>query len=195
MSEVEYLGHRINKDGLQCTCEKVEAIQNAPKPQNLSELRTYLGMVTYYQKFIPNLADKFKPLYNLLRNDTEWKWTWECDKAVEEVKKCLTSDAVLAHYSGNLPITLATDASPQGMGAVISHIIDEQERPIAFVSKTLSAAERNYPQIEREALAIVYGVKKFHKYLYGQKFTLITDNQPLTAIFAPHKGIPTLSAL
>jgi transposase InsO family protein len=195
VSEVEYLGHRVNKDGLQCTSEKVEAIHNAPKPQNVSELRTYLGMVTYYQKFIPNLADKFAPLYKLLRDDSEWEWTVECDKAIEEVKKCLTGDSVLVHYDGKLPITLATDASPHGIGAVISHVIDGQERPIAFASKTLAAAERNYPQIEREALGIIYGVKKFHKYLYGRKFVLITDNKPLTAIFAPDKEIPALSAL
>jgi transposase InsO family protein len=195
VSEVEYLGHRINKDGLQCTNEKVKSIHEAPKPRNVSELRTYLGMVTYYQKFIPNLADKFAPLYALLRNDCEWLWTVECDKAIEEVKKCLTSDTVLVHYDGKLPITLATDASPHGVGAVISHVVDGQERPIAFASKTFSASERNYPQIEREALGIIYGVKKFHKYLYGRKFTLITDNEPLTKIFAPGKEIPALSAL
>ena len=130
--EVEYLGHKVSEAGLQCTNEKIEAIQNAPKPQNVSELRTYLGMVTYYQKFIPNLADKFAPLYKLLKSECEWNWTDECDKAVNEVKECLTSEHVLVHYDGKLPITLATDASPQGIGAVISHIVNGQERPIAF---------------------------------------------------------------
>ena len=195
MSEVEYLGHKVSKEGLKCTDEKVKAVQNAPKPQSVSELRTYLGMVTYYQKFIPNLADKFAPLYNLLKSETDWKWTEECDQAMSDIRKCLTNDNVLVHYDGKLPITLATDASPYGVGAVISHIVNGQERPIAFASKTLSPAENNYPQIEREALGIIYGVKKFHKYLYGRRFTLITDNQPLTTILAPDKGVPALTAL
>ena len=183
VDEVVYLGHRINKHGLQCTSEKVEAIHNAPVPTNVSELRTYLGMVTYYHKFIPNLANKFKALYDLLKVGVAWKWTKECDEAMKEVKQCLTSETVLVHYDVNLPLTLATDASPHGVGAVISHVVNGEEKPIAFASKTLAPAERNYSQLDREALGIIFGIKKFHKYLYGRKFTLITDNKPLTAIF------------
>ena len=155
-----------------------------------------MGIVSYYQKFIPNLANRCAPLYKLLHKDTKWSWSDECEKAVSELKEALTSDTLLVHYDPNKPLLLATDASPVGVGCVISHIMEDgSERPIAYASRSLTSSERNYPQIEREALGIVHGVKRFHKYLYGREFTLITDNQPLSRIFAENKEIPTLAAL
>jgi hypothetical protein len=122
-------------------------------------------------------------------------WTKECQKAFREAKRLVTSDQVLCHYDPNLPIRLACDASPFGLGAVLSHVMkDGTEHPIAFASRTLNKAERNYSQIDKEALSIVFGVKKFHTYLYGREFTLITDHQPLVSIFNPKKGISVTSA-
>ena len=106
----------------------------------------------------------------------------------------LASDQILAHCDPKKPIILACDASPFGVGAVLSHMVDGVERPVAYASRTLTSAEKNYSQVEREALAIVFGVTKFNKFLYGRKFTLLTDHEALTVIFGPKRGIPSLAA-
>ena len=117
------------------------------------------------------------------------------DRAFTSAKEKLVSSTVLAHYDTTLPIKLAADASAYGVGAVISHVYrDSSERPVAFASRTLTSSERNYAQIEKEALALVYGVKYFHQYLYGRRFTLITDHKPLMTILGPKTGVPLLAA-
>lgn len=142
-----------------------------------------------------NLSTKLYPLNQLLQKEKEWQWTKQCEEAFQEAKKALTSEEVLTHYNPAVEIRLACDASPYGIGAVISHVMpDGRERPIAFASRSLSSAERNYAQIDREALGLVWGVKKFGQYLYGRKFTLLTDHKPLTSIFSPKKGIPEMAA-
>jgi len=116
-------------------------------------------------------------------------------KAFQNAKKQWTSGCVLTHYNPSLPITLAADASEYGVGVVISHTFpDGSQRPIAFASCTLTSAKKNYTQIEKEALALIFGVKKFRRYLYGSNFTLITDNKPLLTIMGSKKGIPSLAS-
>ena len=111
--------------------------------------------------------------------------------AFQNAKKALTSSPVLMHYDPALPVSLATDASAYGVGAVISHTLpDGAERPIAFASRTLIFSESHYAQIEKEALSIVFEVKRFHTYLYGRQFTLLTDHKPLCTIFGPKKVLP-----
>ena len=193
--EVEFLGHIINKDGLQPVPSKVKAITEAPAPTNVGELRSYLGMVQYYARFLPNLATELQPLHDLLKDKIPWAWTSRCQAAFDKTKKMLVSAQVLAHYDSSLPVRLECDASSVGLGAVISHVMpDGSHRAIAFASRTLTAAERNYAQIEKEALGLVFGVKKFHEYTYGRRFTLVTDHKPLLAILGPKKGVPTLAA-
>ena len=192
---VEYLGHRIDAAGLHTTSAKVDALVQAPEPRNVQELRSFLGLLNYYGKFLPNLATTLHPLNNLLQKGKQWKWTADCKEAFEKAKTEIVSSSVLAHYDPILPLTLAADASAYGIGAVISHVMPNgEERPIAFSSRTLQASEQNYAQLEKEALALIFGIKKFHQYLYGRKFTLITDHKPLLAILGPKKGIPSLAA-
>ena len=193
--EVKYLGHILSAEGIRPVQDKVEAIQKAPRPSNVTELKSFLGLVNYYGKFVSNLASNLHPLYQLLHHTAEWNWDKKCETAFTYAKEVLTSKNVLIHYDPNKPLVLSVDASPYGLGAVISHQLrDGSERPIAFASRTLSSAEKNYAQIDKEGLAIVFGLKKFHLYLYGRNFTLVTDHQPLTRIFGPKSGIPPLAA-
>ncbi|RUS82334.1 hypothetical protein EGW08_009887 [Elysia chlorotica] len=194
MDEVVFCGIKISCKGLHKTEDKVKAIQDAPVPSKKSQLRSFLGLVNYYHKWLKNVAQIAKPLYNLLQNNTPFNWSEDCQTAFGTIKSMVASELVLTHYNPSLPLKLATDASPYGLGAVISHVTQEGERPISFDSRTLSKAEQGYSQLDKEALAIVWAVKKFFFYLCGRHFTLITDHQPLKYIFSPDKGIPAMSA-
>ncbi len=180
---VTFLGHRIDAEGLHPLSDKMEAIEAAPTPTNVTELKSFLGLLTYYGKFLPNLSTKLTPLYRLLRQDTPWKWAAEQDKAFCESKKLLTSDCLLVHFDQKLPLTLACDASAYGIGAVLAHkMLDGSERPVGYASRTLNQAEQNYSQLEKEGLSLVFGIKKFYAYLFGRSFELITDHKPLLGL-------------
>ena len=195
LSSVEYLGHQINASGIQTTPDKIDAVVKAPPPENATELRSFLGLVNYYGKFVPHLSTVLHPLNHLLKDNVKWSWTQECSESFSRAKEELASARVLTHYDPKLPLNMAADASAYGVGAVLSHVFpDGTERPVAFASRTLSPSEKNYAQVEKEALSLIFGVKKFHQYLYGRRFTLVTDHKPLTAILGPKKGIPSLAA-
>ncbi|KAL1447951.1 hypothetical protein WDU94_000597 [Cyamophila willieti] len=134
------------------------------------------------------------PIRKLLSSNSKFFWSTECEAAFIKLKNLIASDQTLVPYDPQLPVTVACDASPVGIGAVMSHIIDGVEKPIAFVSRSLSPAEVNYSQIDREALAIVFALDKFHIYLYGRKFTLLTDNKPLSRIFDQNSNLPAMTA-
>lgn len=172
-----HLEHTISANGIKATLAKVDAIINAPAPRNSTELHSFLGLVNYYGKYVANLSTVLHPLNNLLKADTKWKWDATCSKAFTQAKAELASAQMLTHFDPQLPIRLAADASSYGVGAVVSHILpDGSERPIAFASRSLSSSEKNYAQIEREALSLVFGVKKYHQYLYGSLFSLLIIN-------------------
>ena len=135
------------------------------------------------------------PLNQLLEKDHTWEWSHKCEDASKVANRLVTSEQVLAHYDPDLPVRVACDASPYGLGAVLSHMMsDGSEKPVAFASRTLNRAEINYSQIDKEALALVWGIRKFNHYLYGRHFTPVTDHQPLSPIFHPEKGIPAMTA-
>ena len=192
---VEYLGHVVNAEGLHATESKLQAIREAPTPRNVQELRSFLGLLNYYSRFIANISSILRPLHVLLQRNARWNWTTSCKQAFELAKEKLSSSCVLTHYNAALPIRLAGDASSYGIGAAISHVMpDGSERPIAFASRTLSKSEQNYAQVEKEALSLIFGIKRFHTYLYGRPFTIITDHKPLATILGPKKCIPPLAA-
>lgn len=175
--------------------ERIEAILDIPKPTNVSQLRQFLGIVNYYAKFIKNYAQLVNPLYQLLKKDQKWNWSSQQDDAFAKVKKGLISHNVLMHYDLELPVKITCDASPIGIDAVLSHVLPcGTEKPVAFVSRSLTQAEKGYSQLDREALALVFGVKKLHQYVYGRNFILETDHKPLTFIFGSKKGLPQMAA-
>ena len=166
-----------------------------PPPTNVSSLRSFLGSVQFYSKFLPNLATVLAPLHQLTKKDSKWKWDSTEEAAFRELKKNLCADTVLAHFQSSVPIGISCDASEVGIGAVLFHRYpDGSERPIANVSKTLTETQRRYSQIQKEALAIIFALKKFHQFLYGRSFILVTDHKPLIALFGPHRATPVLAA-
>ena len=185
---VEYLGFKIDANGLHPLVEKVEAVRDAPTPRNVQELKAYLGLLTYYSKFLPNMSSVLTPLYQLLRKDAPWHWTKSQEKAFAESKALLVSSRLLVHFNPTLPLTLACDASAYGVGAVLAHRMpDGTERPIGYASRSLTKAERNYSQLEKEGLACIFGIKRFHSYLFGHHFELVTDHKPLLALLNEHR--------
>ena len=193
-SSVEYLGHTLSAEGIS-KGSKVEAVLNMPPPTDVSSLKSFLGSVQFYGKFVCNLATITEPLYRLTKKANPWKWGDEEQAAFDKLKNVLSSDQVLVHFDPDKTLGLACDASNVGIGAVLFHRYpDGSERPIANVSKTLTTAQRNYSQIHKEALAIIFGLQKFYQYVYGRSFILVTDHKPLTSLFGPKKGTPLLAA-
>ena len=189
---VEYLGHVIDENGLHPSESKVKAIKEAPIPTNITELRSFLGLLNYYHKFLPDLSTILAPLHQLLRKEAKWVWSTAQDKAFKQTKSLLHSSSLLVHYDEQKPLVLSCDASPYGLGAVLSHQMnDNTEKPIAFTSRTLTTPEKKYSQLEKEALAIIFAVRKFHDYLYGRHFTLYSDHKPLQYLLGQSRQIPT----
>ena len=150
LSEVEYLGHRITAEGLRPTPEKTQAIVNAPAPQSVSQLKSFLGLVNYYAKFLPNLSSALAPLYSLLQKHVEWSWGKDQEEAFQRAKQLLTSSNVLAHYDPTREL-LACDASPYGIGAVLSQVMaNGSDKPVAFASRSLTPSEKRYSQVDKE---------------------------------------------
>ena len=147
--DLEFLGHHISKEGIRPTKSRVEAIQNAPAPQKKVELQSFLGMLTYNSKFMPLLSHTVHPLYQLLQKNSLWAWEAKHQEAFSAAKKLLCEDSQLVHFDVKKPVKLFCDASAYGMGACLVHVMpNSQERPVAYASRTLTAAERNYAQVE-----------------------------------------------
>jgi len=195
VDSVSYLGFKVDAKGIHKTDDKIKAITNVKVPNSVSELRSFLGLVNFYGKFVPDLSTIAKPLYDLLKNDVIFKWKRIHCESFSKLKCELSSNRFLVHYRANLPLRLSCDASSVGLGVVLSHVFPNgSEHPIAYASRSLQKSELNYSQIDKEALSIIYGVKHFHYYLYGRSFTLITDHKPLLSIFGEKSKLPTMVA-
>ncbi|CAH8565704.1 unnamed protein product [Dicrocoelium dendriticum] len=195
VDSVDYLGYRLDKHGLHARKDKLQPIISAPSPRNGAQLRSFVGMLSHYRRFLPNLASVLAPLHNLLKKDSKWAWGEEEQQAFDRAKGLLASSPVLVHYDPNKPLILQCDASPFGVGAVLGHKVhDGTVRPVAFASRTLQPAEKNYAQLDKEALAVVFGVKRFHQYLWGNQFEIQTDHKPLLSLLGKERGIEQLNA-
>ena len=193
-TSITFLGHVIDASGIRPSTDKIQDLLKAPIPTNVPELRSYLGLMNYYHRFLKNLSSVLAPLYELLPAK-EWRWTPKQQSAFDDSKAMLLSGLVRVHYDPKLPIVVTCDASPYGVGAVLSHkMSDGTDRPVAFASRTLSPAEKNYSQLDREALAVVFGVTRFHKFVYGRSFLLQTDHKPLLGLLQSDRPVPPLAS-
>ncbi|XP_011858318.1 PREDICTED: uncharacterized protein K02A2.6-like [Vollenhovia emeryi] len=188
--KLQVLGFVIDKTGLHKARDKIRAMIDAPRPTNLKQLNSFIGLITYYARFLPNRAEKLRTLYDCAKQ-TEFRWDLECEKAFKWVKNELISPKVLAHYNPSEQLVLACDASAYGLSAILSHQYkDGTERPIAYASKLIPEKERHRAIIDKEASAIIFGFKKFYNFVFGRDIILKTDHKPLVFIFGPKQEIP-----
>ena len=153
--EVEYLGHLVTPEGLRTNERLIEAIKQFPRPTDVTEVRRFLGLSSYYRRFIRNFSRIAEPLRELTRKDTPFLWTQSCKEAMCQLKEKLTTAPVLAYPSFDKPFTVETDASISGIGAVLSQVQEDAKlHPVAYASRSLSSAERNYSVTELETLAV-----------------------------------------
>ncbi|KAJ8044099.1 hypothetical protein HOLleu_11471 [Holothuria leucospilota] len=179
-SEIAYLGHVVGKEGLKIDQEKVRAITEMEAPTDKAGLQRFMGMVTYVSKFIPNLSQVSAPLRILLKKDVQWHWEENQEESFQNIKSIVSNTPVLKLFDVTKPVTLSVDASSQGLGAVIL----QDDQPVAYASRALTTSQKNYAQIEKEMLAIVFGCEKFQDFLFGQeRVTVESDHKPLEAIF------------
>ena len=175
---VPFIGHIITKDGLRADPAKIEAIQCMKNPTDVAGVRRFIGFANYLAKFLPRLSSIVEPLRQLTRKDTDWLWTEEHDRAVQEVKDLATEAPVLVYYDPKKELVLQCDASGKGLGAGIL----QGGRPVAYASRSLTDTESMYSNLERETLAIVFGLNRFNQYTYGRKVEVHSDQKPLENI-------------
>lgn len=187
VSELTFLSHKITMDGITPSPNRVDKIRDFPEPKSLKQLQRFIGMVNYYHRFIPNLAKKMIPLYDLLtqlrrnkRQTGDIEWSIECQESFDDIKSSLINVTLLTFPKENAPLRLSTDASGTDVGAVLEQLEDKGWRPIAFFSKKLDDKQSKYSTFDRELLAIFLAIKHFQHFLEDEIFHVYTDHQPLT---------------
>ena len=195
LDKVEYLGTTISAAGISLTGEKVQAIKDAAPPTNVSELQSFPGSANFLRKFVPDFGKLASPLYGLLRKEVPWRWSKLEQDDLDNIKAALCSDSVLHHYDPMAELILQCDASSVVVGAALLQPgPDGVLQPVAYASRILNNAEQDYSQIERESLAVVFGVTKYRQYLLGRHFKLLTDHKPLITLLGEQKSVPLLAA-
>ncbi|CAF4832911.1 unnamed protein product [Pieris macdunnoughi] len=180
---MRFLGYIVDKEGLRTDPEKVSAILNFERPKTFKELKRFIGIASWYKRFVKNFSVIAAPLHSLTKGkQKKFIWTDEAEKAFVALKTFLTSTPVISCPDFKEPFIIQCDASNKGIGAVLSQKIDGLEKPIAYLSRKLNDREQLYSTSERELLSIVYAVEKFRPYVDGSHFTVVTDHSALKMI-------------
>ena len=182
-SEISFFGNIYSKEGIRPDPAKIQGIQNMPIPQDKEDLQRFLGMMTYLSAFIPNFSKESQPLRELLKKDVPFELSEDHIHCFETLKSLVSSSTNLRFFYPKKPTVLEVDSSMKGLGAALL----QDGQPVAFASKSLDLTQSNYPNIDREMLAIVFGINRFHTYLYGRPFKIISDHKPLEMIL--HKPL------
>ena len=177
-TEITVHGHRFTSEGVKVDTKKVSAICEMPAPTDVHGVKRLCGMVQYMAKFMPNLASDLESIRALTRTDVDWNWSNECEDAFNKIKAKLSDTPVLAYFDPDKELELQVDASKDGLGAAIL----QSGKPIEYASRALTPSERNWAQIEKETLAVVFGLERFDQYTYGREVKVINDHKPLAAI-------------
>ena len=177
-TEIPFIGHLITKDGVLPNNDRISAILNMPDPKDIHDVKHLCGMIQYMAKFLPNLAEDLEPIRKLTRKEVVWEWSKECKEAFQVVKKKLTSAPILSYYDPDKELTIQVDSSKDGIGAALI----QEGRPIEYASRALTQTERKWAQIEKETLAVVYGLERFDQYTYGRNVKVQNDHKPLERI-------------
>lgn len=181
--EIIFLGHKFTSKGIKPSEVKLEAVSKFREPATAEEVRSFLGLINYMGKFVPDLATITEPLRQLTKKETKFVWEEAHKKAFTKLKNCLSNESVLGYFDKKDRTQIVADASPVGLGAVLIQLNQDIPRIISFASKSLTDAEKRYCQTEKEALALVWAVERFHFYVCGAEFDLITDHRALEVIF------------
>lgn len=179
VNTVRFLGHIISQEGISCDPDRVKAIQSLTPPQNKKELQQLFGLINYVRTFIPHLSEISAPLRELLKKNSCFKWEQLHTSCLERIKTDIAKAPTLKIFNETKEIVIQADASKHGLGACML----QENRPIYFASRSLSETEINYSQIEKELLSIVFACHKFHYFIYGRAFKVITDHKPLLGVF------------
>ena len=194
-TEIEWIGHKIDQNGIRPLQDKLMAIKELKSPNNEKELKSFLGAIQYLSKYIHNLSAQTDILRQLLKKDNEWIWTEEHTQAFENLKQKITEIPCLAHYNSDYPNVITTDASTKGLGATLwQEQPDGKLKPIGFASRFLSDTEKKYAINELELLAVVWGLEHFRLYIYGKPIKLLTDHQALEPLIKRNRSNKTYSA-
>ena len=178
-TQVSYLGHIVSRQGVATDVDKTSKVSSWPTPTTMSEVQKFLGLASYYRRFVKNYATIASPLHKLTERGRQFNWTSECAAAFASLKQKLINAPILAFPDFTQPFLLDTDASHSGIGAVLSQVVAGKEKVIAYASRALSKAERKYCVTRKELLAMVTFIRHFRPYLLGRRFTLRTDHSAL----------------
>ncbi|XP_062403787.1 uncharacterized protein K02A2.6-like [Sardina pilchardus] len=192
MTSINYMGHILSQDGLKVSGEKVKAIVHTPPPADASQMRSFLGLAQFCAKFVSQFATITAPLWDLTKQDAEWKWGEDEQQAFELLKKALIKAPVMAYYTLGRPTRITCDASPVGLGAILEQQqLDGVWKPVYYASRKLTPTESRYSQFEREALGVFWACRKFSLYLIGCEFKIQTDHKALIKVLSSNSNPPS----